>query len=149
MLGKLKITFLREAIIPPPMCGWEIEFPSSIHSVDLMSNDSSQLCVVTHGGHIHFFRLADDESEDKSCHPDIKIICKEGGRFRPVWNHSASLDSVNYSELYHWRLVNHSIVVACSMNKLMVLELNDGTITTKYVFLCSCYNLVFTFLVYC
>ena len=130
---KLKITFMREAVIPPPMCGWEIEFSSSIRAVDFMSSDSSQLCVVTHMGHIHFFRLSESDSDDKSSHPDIKIICKEGGHFRPVWNYSASLDSINYSELYHWRLVNHSTMVACSMEKLMIFELNGSAFSTKYV----------------
>lgn len=126
------MTFMRESIIPPPMCGWEIEFPSSIHSVDFVSSDSRQLCVVTHCGHMHFFCISDCEEEDRSHHPEIKIVRKDGGLFRPVWSYSASLDFPNYCELYHWRLVNHSTMVACSVNRLLVLELSDSSITIKY-----------------
>lgn len=129
---KLKLTFFREAIIPPPMCGWEIEFSSSIRSVDFMSSDSSKLCVLTQEGLIHFLELTASETKDTSCHPSIKIICKEGGHFHPVWNHSAALDSVNFSDLYHWRFVHHSTVVACSTNQLQVFELDNGVFLSKY-----------------
>ncbi|KAK4012972.1 hypothetical protein OUZ56_025220 [Daphnia magna] len=128
---KLKITFLRESIVPPPMCGWEIEFSSSIHSVDLLSSFSSRLSVLTHSGLVHFFRFTDREIEEKLCHPDVKIVCKEGGHFRPVLDFTASLSlPVNY-QLYHFRLVNPSTIVSSALNQLLVLELNETIFTIK------------------
>lgn len=116
------------------MCGWEIEFSTSIHSLDLMSNDSTRLCVLTQNGLLHFFRLTSCEEGEKSCHPDIKIVCKEGGRFQPIWDYTASLDLPEYPELYHLRFLNPSTIVASSMNKLVVLNISDSIITIKYVF---------------
>lgn len=133
LIGKLKITFLRETIVPPPMCGWEIEFSTSIHSVDFISIEvSTRLCVLTENGLLHFFRLTSCEEKDKSCHPDIKIIHREGGRLQPIWDYTASLDLPDYLELYHLRFLNPSILVASSVNKFIVMELSDSTITIKY-----------------
>lgn len=132
-IGKLKITFLREAIIPPPMCGWEIEFSAPIHSADLIFSYSSHLCVLTHGGLVHFFRFTDCETGERSCHPDVKIVWKEGGHFRPIWDLTASLSLPANYQLYHFRLVNPSTIVASTMNQLVVLELNETLFTIKYV----------------
>jgi hypothetical protein len=116
------------------MCGWEIEFSTSIHSLDLMSSDSTRLCVLTQNGQLHFFQLTNCDEGEKSCRPDIKIICKEGGRFQPIWDYTASLDLPDYVELYHFRLLNASTIAASSMNKLVVLNISDSIITIKYVF---------------
>lgn len=113
------------------MCGWEIEFPSSIHSVDIMSSDSSQLCVLTHDGFIHFFRLTDSEEDSKECHPQVAIHCREGGSFRPVWSRSMSLDALKRLEFYHWRFVNQGTLVACSTDELHVFKCEENIVTLK------------------
>lgn len=112
------------------MCAWEIEFSSSIFLVDFMPSDSGKFCVLTQEGLIHFFELTVSETKETSCHPSVKIVCKEGGNFRPVWNSSAGFGSINISVLYHWRLL-HSTIVACSMNQLQVFEWDNGIVVSK------------------
>jgi hypothetical protein len=89
---------------------------------------------LTQNGQLHFFQLTNCDEGEKSCRPDIKIICKEGGRFQPIWDYTASLDLPDYVELYHFRLLNASTIAASSMNKLVVLNISDSIITIKYVF---------------
>lgn len=132
-LETLKLTFLREAIIPPPMCGWEIEFPSIIHSIDLTTTNT--LSVITHDGDVHCFQLACNgkDSEEKG----FKILRREGRRYQPSWISSYSFDFSGYSNLCQIKWVNSTTFIACQYNQLLVFQINEnqdlpGKITVRY-----------------
>ena len=132
--GTLKLTFLREAIIPPPMCGWEIEFSGVIHSIDLSGTNS--LCIATHDGNLHCFQLA---CSGNDCQKEgFKIVRREGLRYQPSWVSSYSFDFSNYSDLCQIKWVNPTTLFACRLNQLLVFHMNEsddssGKITIKYV----------------
>lgn len=114
------------------MCGWEIDFSSYVQSSNFLSSDSTLLSVVTHNGLIHLFRLAESKPVKDSSHPSIKITCKEGGLYCPVWTKTISLGSIDLSDLYHWRMVNSSTWIVCSITKLFVFVIEEDTAVIKY-----------------
>jgi len=131
----LKLTFLREAIIPPPMCGWEMEFSAVIHSIDLTGTNS--LCVVTHDGNVRCFQLTCNDSDCKE--EGFKVVRREGRRYQPSWMSSYSFDFSNYSELRQIKWVNSTTLIASRLNQLLVFNVNEshdspGKITVKQTF---------------
>ena len=114
------------------MCGWEVELPDPIHSIDTISSDSSQMCVVTHGSSVHLFQL--DTNEKASEFQGVKIVQKEGRFLRPNWVRSYALNLPSYADFYHWRWVNSSIMAACSINQVVILQCKHDTIVVRYSF---------------
>lgn len=127
----VKLTFLKETVIPPPMCGYEIEFSQPTVAVDFSAHNFKELCVISHAGNAHFFHLTDGETDGKSQDPDLKILKREGRRYRPVFQSTASIQCNHFAEFYHWRYVNQTTLVACDEKKLFIFRLDDQTLQVR------------------
>lgn len=112
------------------MCGWEVDFPDAVHSVDFMSSDSNKMCVTTHGGLAYIFQLAASDKESGAME-NVKITRKEGRFLRPSLISSYQLGVSNWADFYHWRWLNSSILLACCVDQLMVLEIQGDSIKSR------------------
>ena len=127
--GKLKLTLLREAVIPPPMCAWELELPGSINQVAFQTRDSNHFAALTSDKQIFLFKLTNDggESEEKG----VKITRREGRIFRPVLMKTYAMDAVDQSDFYHWKWIDETVMAGCFMNKLIIMGFESNNVTIR------------------
>ena len=57
VVGSVRLTLLREAVVPPPMCAWEVHLADVVDSVAFQHGHSARFGVVSRGSRIDCFEV--------------------------------------------------------------------------------------------
>ena len=127
----LKVTPMRQMVVPPPISAFELHLPNSISGV-MFANfaDFNQLCVISDSNEIFTFSTKGEKTE--KC---VKITGAGGNGFVPKCTTlglekvaKLSSDFEQDKELYNWCWSKPDLAFAACEQMVYAIQISDGAI---------------------